>query len=163
LTVVPQKSTNISGNCTIPTGNLSNFYETPISFFSGLTTRSYVEQRILDLPQACGPNCNYTVHVPSFAFNCTPNPSSLPDGQAGDGPSSWNGTMYPDSTQTLGFYIAWNSDSPNGTSGNASCSSIQAQYDIKVRTIAFSTSFLTDSFLNFDSRSRIKEGFNLLQ
>jgi hypothetical protein len=119
------------------------------------------------LPQACGPSCRYTVHVFSFVFKCTPNPSSLPDGQA-DG-SYWNGTMNEDWTTmnygftTTQFYIAWESNGPNGTSGNGSCSAVPAQFDIEVRTIALSTWCLTDSYFNFDSRSRRKEGSNLLR
>jgi hypothetical protein len=145
LTIATQNYTNITGPCVIPTGNLSHFYEAPISFFSRLTTQCFVEQRIPDLPQACGPNCRYKVHVPSFAFQCTPNPTSLPDGQAGDGGTFWNGTAYLNST--VGFYIAWNSSSPKGlgTSGNASCSPVEAQYDIEVRTIL--PSFLRIIFL----------------
>jgi hypothetical protein len=106
----------------IPTGNLSNLYEAPVTFFSRLLTQCFIEQRIPDLPQACGPNCRYKVNgVSSFAFQCTPNPSSLPD------------------DLTSEFYIAWESNGPEGTSGNASCSAVEAQYDIEVRTIALST------------------------
>ena len=139
LTVTTKNYTDVPGPCMIPTGNLSNFYEAPISFYSRLTTQCFVEQRIPDLPQACGPNCRYKVNgVPAFAFQCTPNPSSLPEGQyGGDGLTLWNGTTYSD--LTLEFYIAWKSDGPNGTSGNASCLAVEAQYDIEVRTIALST------------------------
>jgi len=137
LTVATKKYTDVPSPCMIPTGNLSNFYEAPISFYSRLTTQSFVERRIPHLPQACGRNCRYKVNVPSFAFQCKPNPSSLPDGQGGNGFTLWNGTTYRDST--LGFYIAWNSNGPKGTSGYASCSPVEAQYDIEVRTIALFT------------------------
>ena len=138
LTVVTKISTNVTGSCMIPTGNLSNFDETPISFFSRLTTQCFVDQRIPDLPQVCGPNCRYTVRVPSFALNCTPNPPSLPEG-LGRG-HAWNGKMSHNKDWGSEFYISWLSDR-NGTSGNASCSPFNAQYDIEVWT-----KFLADSF-----------------
>jgi hypothetical protein len=151
----------------IPTGNLStpntadstSFFRTngslgiglelPTLYWSGVTSRAtalttqwFVEQRIPDLSHTCGPNCHYKVHVPSFVFKCTPNPSSLPYVQAGDpikdGTTLWNGTMDP--SMIWGFYIAWKSNGQNGTSGNASCLPFQAQYDVEVRTIALSTS-----------------------
>jgi len=122
LTIATKNYTDVPGPCMIPTGNLSNFYEVPITFYSRLTTQCFIEQRIPDLPQACGPNCRYKVNgVSSFAFQCTPNPLPLPD------------------DQTLEFYIAWESNGPEGTSGNVSCSAVEAQYDIEVRTIALST------------------------
>ena len=162
LTVTTKNSSHV-GPCMIPTGNFStantpdsaSLYTTNgyniggIGLWNGvtprattLTTQWLVEQRIPDLPQACGPNCRYKVHVPSFVFQCTPNPSSLPDGQAGDLKSLtmatlWNGTIDPDSY--WGFYIAWQSNGPNGTSGNAYCSSFQAQYDVEVWIVALST------------------------
>ena len=141
LTVATKGYTDVPGPCTVPTGNLSDFYDAPMTFFSRLTTQCFVEQRIPDLPQACGPNCRYKVNgVSSFAFQCTPNPSSLPDGQAGDGLTLWNGTTHVNESRSrLWFYIAWQSNGPNGTSGNASCSPVEAQYDIEVRTFALST------------------------
>jgi hypothetical protein len=114
-----------------------------------LAMHFYVDHRIPDLPQACGPNCCYKVHVPSFVFNCTPNPSSLPYGQAGDESSAkfpvlWNGTTVQfGPNYSMGeFYIAWQSNGPNGTSGNALCKPFLAQYDIEVRIFALSTSLL---------------------
>ena len=115
-------------------------YIDPAPRAKALTTRWLVEQNIPDLPQACGPNCRYKAHVPSFVFQCTPNPSSLPPAQMGDpsrGFTIWNGTTDPNSM--YGFYIAWNSNDPNGTWGNASCSAVQAQYDAEVRIIGLST------------------------
>ena len=138
-----------------------------------LTTQCLVEQRIPDLPPACGPNCRYKVSVPSFVFQCTPNPSLLPNDQAGmPGPclpeslgtvpdqgsyvcnglynvTMWNGTTDP--TSMWAFYVAWDSGNLEGqdligTSGNASCSPVQAQYDVEVRTIALSTQILADFF-----------------
>ena len=119
-----------------------------------LTTQCLFEQRIPDVPQACGPNCRYTVSVPSFVFQCTPNPPSLPYGQ-GNGSGSylddhwinhtvWNGTTDP--TSKWAFYVAWQSYSQSGTSGNGSCSPVQAQYDIEVCTISLFTQFLADFF-----------------
>ena len=164
LTVTTKNSTVIS-NCTIPTGNISGIQD--FSVFLGfyidynnggfdpppkvlsLAMQSYVDHRIPDLPQACGPNCRYKVHVPSFVFNCTPNPSSLPYGQAGNEGSTessvlWNGTTEAFGPNDFmgGFYIAWQSNGPNGTSGNAFCMPLQAQYDIEVRVIELSTSLL---------------------
>jgi hypothetical protein len=162
LTVTTKNST-VTSHCTIPTGNMSrnpsvllglriNSDDSSDSLspnLLSLAVQSYVDHRIPDLPQACGPNCLYKVHVPSFVFNCTPNPSSLPYGQAGDESSEkfpvlWNGT-----TAEIGpnnfmgeFYIAWQSNGPNGTSGNALCMPFQAQYDIEVRIIALSTNLL---------------------
>jgi hypothetical protein len=48
--------------------------------------------------------------------------------------SFWNGTTDPNSK--WGFYISWssNGDYGAGTSGNASCSPFQAEYDVEVRT-----------------------------
>ena len=162
LTVTTKNSTDVAGPCMIPTGNLSTPYTTDSmslftiggsGYWDSVTPRAttlikkwFVEQRIPDLPQACGPDCRYKVQVPSFVFQCTPNPSSLPYAQAGiiTDPSItfWNGTTDPNSMWA--FYIAWTSNAPNGTSGNASCSSVQAQYDVEVRIIALSTSFVTD-------------------
>ena len=176
LTVTTKGST-YDGFCMIPTGSLStpdtpdseSLYDlrhglqkwvaaTPRAI--ALTTQCLVEQRIPDLPPACGPNCRYNVSVPSFVFQCTPNPSSLPYAQAGipcGDPSYlcnpdttvWNGTTDP--TSMWGFYIAWTTSNPAGldligTSGNASCSSVQAQYDVEVRTITLSTQILADFF-----------------
>lgn len=167
LTIVNINFTNV-GPCMIPTGNLST-PDTPdyeSLYLTGgqrswasvtpratdLITQWFVGQRIPNLPQACGSNCLYNVSISSFVLQCTPNPSSLPYGQAGSalekdypllGITLWNGTMtmmnrtnYP-----LGFYIAWesNSEDGNGTSGNAFCSPVQAQYDVEVRTIALSS------------------------
>ena len=154
LTITTKNSTNIAGPCVIPTGNLStpNTTDSTSLFSTGgvgywnavtprattLTTQWFVAQRIPDLPQACGPNCRYKVSVPSFVFQCTPNPLLLPYAQAQDPltPSKtlWNGTTDP--TSIWAFYIAWKSNGPNGTSGNASCSPVAAQYDVEVRTIA---------------------------
>ena len=161
LTITTRNS-RIGGSCLIPTGNLStpNTVDSTSLFTTGgvgywnsvtprataLTTQWFVEQRIPDLPQACGPNCRYKVHIPSFVFQCIPNPSSLPYAQAGIPPRDpltpsdttlWNETTDP--TSMWAFYIAWKSNGPNGTSGNASCSPVQAQYDVEVRTIALST------------------------
>ena len=171
LTVTTRNSTDLRP-CMIPTGNLST-PNTPdfLSMYTPgshaawgdgvtpmaieLTTKWFVDQRIPDLPQACGPNCRYNMSVPSFVFQCTPNPSSLPSGQAGNPilgsnlVTLWNGTI--DSTNFWEFYVAWQSNDPNelGTSGNASCSSFQAQYDVEVRIIALSMS-LSLIFLNID-------------
>jgi len=167
LTVTIQGSTRIGHcivpstdamPCMIPTGDLSTSASTPLfttdpnsSRWYGVTPRTialitewFAHQRIPDLPQVCGPNCHYEVHIPSFVFQCTPDPPSLPYGQI-DGPSPssseitiWNGTTDPHST--WGFYIAWKAWSPsNRTSGNASCSPVQAQYDVKVRIVVLST------------------------
>ena len=191
LTVTTKDPTSF-GHCIIPThigmiptGNLS-VRSSPDSFdlftidlvgrWNGVTDMAKTlpmqwlgERRVPDLPQVCGSNCTYKVDVPSFVFQCTPNPSSLPYGQAGNaiyGQTLWNGTtMYPDSaflwnetTRTypdsaLGFYIAWKSNAPNGTWGNAFCLPFQAQYAVEVRIIALSTS-LSLILLNFNSRSR---------
>ena len=156
----------------IPTGNLStpNTADFLSMYTPGLhaawgdgvtpkamefTTKLFVSQRIPDLPQACGPNCRYNVSVPSFVFQCTPNASLLPSGQAGDPTlgsnlvTLWNGTM--DSTNFWGFYIAWHSNDPEGLgkSGNANCSSFQAQYDVEVSIVGLSTS-LSLIFCNVD-------------
>ena len=168
LTVTNSTFTNF-GPCTIPTGNLSA-QKTPdsLSLFTinnnyieatprakALTTRWLVEQSIPDLPQACGPNCCYKAHIPSFIFQCKPNPSlALPS------TTLWNGTTDPH--LMYGFFIAWRSNGPNGTQGTASCSPVQAQYDVEVRIIALSThSLLIFFFLNFNSRFRRKEVSNL--
>lgn len=120
----------------------------------GLTIQWFAGQRIPDLPQACGPNCRYKVHIPSFVFQCTPNPSLLPYGQAGnpmmDFTTFWNGTVEPirfanpfhhlfwngteDPNSKWGFYVSWSSNGNYGagTSGNASCSPLQAEYDVEV-------------------------------
>ena len=179
LSVVTQNFTDVGGSCMIPSGNLST-PNTPdsISLFSTsggkwggvtprameLTAQCLVEQRIPDLPQACGPDCRYKVSVLSFVIQCTPNPSSLPYMQVAEDPYTyyvensnasyspgtlWNATvdLFPIS---IPFYVGWHSSSRNGTSGNASCSPVQAQYDVEVRTISLSTRF----FLNINSRSR---------
>jgi len=152
LTVTPKNITE-HNTCMIPTGNLSTPGPDYQSFYFGnnrlwvgstpnaiaLTTQCLVGQRIPDLPQACGPNCRYNVSVPSFAFQCTPNPPSLPYGQAGiDTLTFWNGTDDP--TSKWAFYVAWKSNDVNGTgtSGNASCSPVQAQYDFEVCPIVLS-------------------------
>jgi hypothetical protein len=169
LTVTTQTSTNVT-NCTIPTGDLS-IPNTPDSYFyymgypkaverlrtmgwdgvtlraAALTAQCLSGQRIPDLPQACGPDCLYKVSVPSFVFKCTPNPPSLPYGQAGPGCvdfgqlcSVWNVTTDP--TSMWAFYVAWSSTRANkteGNAGNAYCSPVQAQYDIEVWAIALST------------------------
>jgi len=157
LTVTTKKFPDI-GPCMLPAGNLSTV-DTPDDVAIGLMNYPYpgngssplaeslnfqwfVEKHIPDLPQACGPNCRYKVHLPSFVFQCTPNPSSLPYGQGVDtrgGTTLWNGTVGPNH---LGFYIAWQSNGPNGTWGNALCAPVQAQYDVEVWRIAFSTSLL---------------------
>jgi len=162
LTVTTKNSTGIS-NCTIPTGNIFG----DLSSVSGVSLdandgsfdvspkllvpamQSYVDHRIPDLPQACGPNCRYQVQVSSFVFNCTPSPSFLPYGLAGNENSTgfpvlWNGTTEPMGPNDLmgEFYIAWQSNGPNGTSGNVSCMPLQAQYDIEVWIISLSTSLL---------------------
>lgn len=155
LTITTKISTDLVP-CMIPTGNLTaldsstSFYTTSDGYrwssakptALAFTTQCFVEKRIPDLPLACGPNCRYKVHVPSFVFQCTPNPSSLPYGQRGipysqrgeqygqvgipndkkdrpyerfsfsNSPTLWNGTRHLNST--LGFYIAWNSNSGNG-------------------------------------------------
>jgi len=166
LTVATQNFTDI-GNCTISTGNLSTLLLVPGYLYkqenylewagvkpraTALTTQRLANQRIPDLPQACGSDCRYNVSVPSFVFQCTPNPTSLPYGQAGSCPDPpdcgpdlalWNGTMDP--TSRWAFYVAsasnkWNgTDWSGGTSGNAHCSPVQTQYDVEVRTIALTT------------------------
>jgi hypothetical protein len=172
LTVTTRNST-YKGSCMVPTGNLSTLdtpdYQSLYILRQGLqewvgvtpratalTTQCLVEQRIPDLPQACGPNCRYKVSVPSFVFQCTPNPSLLPYAQAGipcedlacpPVVTLWNGTTDP--TSMWAFYVAWDSynwKGPDliGTSGNVSCSPVQAQYDVEVGTIALSTQILTD-------------------
>ena len=155
LTVTSKNSTNISP-CTTPTGNLStpdtpdyaSLYTSVAGRWQGVSARAtaltmkwFVEQRIPDLPQACGPDCRYKVHIPSFVFQCTPNPSSLPYGQTINSEfftTFWNGTT----TDRLfsEFYIAWQSNGSNGTRGSASCLPSQAQYDVEVRIISLSTS-----------------------
>jgi hypothetical protein len=156
LTVTTQNSTNID-TCMIPTSNLSAvntpdsaslFTVDALARWNGVTPRAkaltlrwLVEQSIPDLPQACGPNCRYKVHVPSFVFNCTPNAGSVPSGQGGNptvGTTLWNGTEDP--SLTGGFYIAWQSNGLNRTSGNAACSPVQAEYDVEVWMIALFTS-----------------------
>jgi hypothetical protein len=155
-----------------------------------LTSQCLVDQRIIDLPQVCGPNCRYNVSVLSFVIQCTPNSSSLSRtasgttqvvvypfpppvtdsdklGQPAAQPveksyspgTLWNGTIdeyYIDGSQASpemiaisSFFLVWHSTGPNGTSGNASCSPVQAQYDVEVRTITLSTRL----FLNINSRS----------
>ena len=158
LTITTKNYTDF-GPCMIPTGNLSpNTTDStslnrtgPSGIFFGatpwimaLTTQWFGAHRIPDLPQACGPNCRYKVHVPSFVFQCTPNPSSLPYAQGGIPPvdplnpktiTLWNMTLDPQAISWV-FYIAWRSNGRNGTSGNASCLSVHAQYDVEVRIIA---------------------------
>jgi hypothetical protein len=191
LTVITKNFTDVGGPCMIPSSNLStpntsdpiSLFTTDGSYWTGVTPRAteltlqcLVEQRILDLPQACGPNCRYKVSVPSFVIQCTPNPSSLPykqvvvdpytyhieNSSASYSPGTlWNGTIDQSNFDiaTSSFFLGWHSTGPNGTSGNASCSPYQAQYDIEVRTIAFSTRL----FLNINSRSRRREVSNLLR
>ncbi|KDR79933.1 hypothetical protein GALMADRAFT_136510 [Galerina marginata CBS 339.88] len=158
LTVTTKNDTNVNGPCTIPTGNFSTPNAPDLGSLSTqggagnwtsatprattLTTQWFVGQRIPDLPQACGPDCRYKLSIPSFVFQCTPNPPSLPFGQGGIarpqdqfpvGPTTlWNGTTDPNSMWA--FYIAWNSNGANGTAGNASCSPVLAQYDVEVQT-----------------------------
>jgi hypothetical protein len=174
-TVTTQNSTDV-GPCMIPTGYLSTpdtpnysslynlggtgYWTSVTPRATGLTTQWLVEQRIPDLPQACGPNCCYNVSIPSFIFQCTPNPSSLPYAQGGIpgqdyGITVWNGTMH--SNSLWGFYIAWKSNGLNGTSGNASCSPVQAQYHVKVWEIAFSTT-LSLIFLKYKLKVQTKAG-----
>jgi len=106
--------------------------------------RWFSDMRIPDLPQACGPNCNYTVSFSSFVYQCTPNPSSLPYGQAGFprphdfyadyNITLWNGTE-SEGLGPEGFYVAWSSNGPNhGKSGNASCEPFLARYNVEVQT-----------------------------
>jgi len=196
LTVITKNFTHVE-NCIIPTGNLltadtpdytslytydmpsinEKIWSAPTTRAEVLTTQWFVEQRIPYLPQACGPSCRYKVQIPSFVFQCTPNPSSLPYGQGGDpmgGATLWNGTTYIVGGTTLwngtradedhpnsnmGFYIAWKSNGLNGTSGNAVCSPVGAQYDVEVRIIAH----LPLIFLTIDFRSRRKKVSNLLR
>jgi hypothetical protein len=187
LTVTTNNSTDV-GPCMIPTGYLStpgtpdyaSLYKNDSSTYSingsafihpfspspranGLTMKWFVEQHIPDLPQSCGPNCRYKVHVPSFVFQCTPNPSSLPYAQEGNKPfmtTLWNATNTLNASWV--FYIAWQSNSPDGTSGNASCLPFFAQYDVEVRIIVFSISSSL-IFYHVDSRSRQKAVLNLLR
>jgi hypothetical protein len=136
LTVVTRNSTHL-GNCMIPTGDLSINRSISTMDYVDIIMQMFSKGGIPDLPQVCGHNCRYTVSgVTSFVFQCTPNPSSLPYGQAEDPNDAmlltlWNGT----GSDGFGeFYIAWNSNGPNhGTSGNASCSPFVAQYDVEVR------------------------------
>ena len=164
LTVDTKNFTDVGEPCIIPSGNLStpntpdstslfSYSYSAIDLWGGATPRAMdlatqclVEQRIPDLPQACGPNCRYNVSVASFVIQCTPNPPSLPYRQATGEVNYieannatfffgtlWNGTIdYKDDyTQ---FYVGWYSSSPNrGTSGNGSCSPVQVQYDVEVR------------------------------
>ena len=190
LTVDTKNVTNVSEPCIIPSGNIST-PNTPdsLSLFSysegpvwggatpkamDLATQCLVEQRIPDLPQACGPNCRYNVSVPSFVIQCTPNPSYLPYNQMAGGMTYvggnttvpelfigtlWNATIDPASYDT-GFFVGWQSSGPNGgTSGNGTCIPLVAQYDVEVRKISLSTRL----FLIIDSRSRRREVFNLLR
>lgn len=173
LTIVTKNFSEVS-SCMIPTGNLStpgtpdyaSLYNTGHGGIwtsvtpraTELTTQWFVGQKIPDLPRACGPDCLYNVSISSFLLQCTQNPSSLPDGQAGNqsilqypGITLWNGTTDPNSP--WGFYVAWHSSSNiessggvNGTSGNAHCSPVQARYDVKVWTIALSTILSLISF-----------------
>jgi hypothetical protein len=179
LTVTTKNFTNISHPCIIPTGNVSTpnspdyaslfleefstlLYRGPTPKANALALQWFVDKRIPDLPQACGPNCCYNVSVPSFVFQCTPNPSSLPEGQAGNPllyfpnkANFWNGTIDPNSNG--GFYIAWYSNYLIGSSGNAFCSPVQAQYNVKVRTIVLSTS-LSLIFLKYQLKVQTKGG-----
>ena len=180
LTVDTKNFTNVGGPCIIPSGNLST-PDTPdsISLFSyslggwwggampramDLAAQCLVEQRIPDLPQACGPNCRYKVSVPSFVIQCTPNPISLPYMQGASDLDEdsffgtlWNGMI--DTHDGTQFYVVWHSSGPKGTSGNGSCSPVQVQYDVEVRKISLSTRL----FLIINSRSRRREVFNLLR
>ena len=183
LTVVTKNFTDVGGPCMIPSGNLStpnapdstSLFSTSLSEnWSGvtprateLTTQCLVEQRIPDLPQACGPNCRYKVSVPSFLIRCTPNPASLPYMQihghteldivdTGNGTyveyspgTLWNATAGDNFGEISEFYLGWYSTGPNGTLGSAYCLPYEAQYDVEVRTISLSTRF----FLNINSRS----------
>ena len=80
LTVATTNSTEV-GPCMIPTGYLStpdtpdysSLYTTMAGRWmdasarvTALTMQWLAEQRIPDLPQACGPNCRYKVQVPSL-------------------------------------------------------------------------------------------------
>lgn len=120
LTITMKNSTNIS-DCMIPIGNVSthkydsnlffNMYSNltyidPVPRAKVLTTWWLVKQSIPDLPQACRPNCCYKVHVPSFVFQCTTNPSLLLHAQIGD-PSrdSQFGMGWQISIQCLGFTL----------------------------------------------------------
>jgi len=167
LTVITQ---NLSQDrpCEIPTGNLSNasvvdygtlfttddsgVWSGPTGRATALATQCFLEHRIPDLPQACGPNCRYKVSVPSFVFQCTPNPPSLPYGQTDFSFTFWNGTTDP--TSKLAFYVAWRSNGQSGTSGNASCSPVQAQYDIKVCTMTLFTQCLADFLMSNQGRDQ---------
>ena len=157
LTVTTKNYTN-PGPCIIPTGNLSSpgYSSLGSQMFlldvddcyqwdgispslTSLITQWFIEQRIPDLPQACGQNCLYRVSdVHSFVFKCQPNPVFLPYRQLDDSLSLesttlWNVTTDPNSTWA--FYIAWKSDVVSGTSGNAYCSPFLAQYDVEVGEI----------------------------
>ena len=105
-----------------------------------------VYEHFPSFPEACRLNCHYEVSMPSLVFQCTPNPPSLPYAQVGIPQSSpgassgfvlWNVTRDP--IFMWGFYVTWNSNGADGTSGNTSCSPIQAQYNISVQIIALST------------------------
>ena len=163
LTVSAKNSTNISGPCIIPTGNLStpntpdysSLHSSQISpesitvpyvmswgrFTPKATTfitKLFLEHRIPDLPQSCGPNCRYNVSVPSFIFQCTPNPSWFPPSPGG---GLWNAILDPGKLSDWKFYISWKSWNETGTlAENASCLAVQAQYDVEVRVIPLSIS-----------------------
>ena len=164
---------NYTSPCSIPTGNLSTpnaadstslfvaENSTVPPYWTGasrkaaeLTAQVFLSQCIPDLPQVCGPNCRYKVHIPSFVFQCTPNASSTPSPSPGD--SLWNGTSDPN--WKWGFYVEWMSTSvdwvgPLGTWGSSYCSPFQAQYDVEVQIIPLSTN-LSLIFFNDNSRSR---------
>ena len=161
LTVAPKNFYNISGPCMIPTGNLStpntpdysSLYSSEVNdvgskyvqSWDESTTKAtvfvsklFMEHRIPDLPQSCGPNCRYNVSVPSFVFQCTPDPLSSPLFPVQKSPFNlWWATQ---DSVGWAFNVSWNSWSLNetGTSGKASCISVQAQYDIEVRVIPLS-------------------------
>jgi len=186
LTVATENSTNVSGHCMIPTGNLStpntpdysSLYDFETNYgnktdpyvlswddatpkATTFITKLFLEHRIPDLPQSCGPNCRYIVSVPSFIFQCTPNPLWLPPFPSPDSLPVllWNATQ----NSNWHFDISWNSWNGTGTSGsgNAFCLAVQAQYDVEVRVIPLSTS-LSLIFLNVNSRSKRKEVSKLL-
>jgi hypothetical protein len=135
--------------CIIPTGNLNS---TEVELFSSvnsggifawggvlpqvttLTIQWFIEQRIPDLPQVCGLNCLYTVSVPSFVFECQPDPVSLPYGQL-DSTTLWNATLDPN--LSYAFYVAWMNvkEATEHSRGSAHCLAVLAQYEVEVGEI----------------------------
>ncbi|KAG8987308.1 hypothetical protein FRB90_003416, partial [Tulasnella sp. 427] len=144
-------------SCQVPTGNLTNGGSGSILYLTGgwgmwtgvtpvaqkLSLSTLVGQQILSLPQACGPDCTYSVSYPSIAFQCQPG-VEVPEDMKGTFKGGatvgtevyWNATTTQPSSAatdpTMPFYVYWKSSQNSGTSGQGLCSVGLAKYDVTI-------------------------------